>query len=66
VNEWPFGSSPEDMEMRARLLIAFADGQEEAGFVVTARRMRVCARDVLDLLRQMPHAPEPQPTEEER
>lgn len=36
--------------MRARLLIAFADGQEEAGFVVSARRMRMVARDSLELV----------------
>ena len=35
--------------LRARLLIAFADGQEEAGFVTTARRMRLVARDSLRL-----------------
>jgi hypothetical protein len=47
--EWPFGGSLEEITQRAVLLISFADGQEEAGFVVGARRMRAVARDVIEL-----------------
>lgn len=53
ASEWPIGTALEDVAQRARLLIAFADGQEEAGFVMTARRMRVVARDALELAREV-------------
>jgi hypothetical protein len=49
VEDWPIGGSLEDIAQRARLLIAFADGFEESGLVVAARRMRVVARDSLEL-----------------
>jgi hypothetical protein len=48
-HEWPIGSSVEEMTDRAVLAIAFADGLEEAGFVMSARRMRTVARDVIEL-----------------
>ena len=38
------------MEQRARLLVAFADGFEESGLTMTARRMRVVARDLVELV----------------
>jgi hypothetical protein len=49
VREWPIGCSLEEMTDRAVLAIAFADGLEEAGFVMSARRMRTVARDVIEL-----------------
>ena len=37
----------DQVEQRARALIVFADGVEEAGLVVYAQRARVVARDLL-------------------
>lgn len=49
-----FGStlttSEEDARTRARLLVEFADGLDDAGQVETARRARVTARDLLETL----------------
>jgi hypothetical protein len=65
VREWPIGDAAEEIEQRALLLIAFADGFEESGLTMTARRMRVVARDVLYLLAQR-DGPGLQPTEEDK
>lgn len=56
MEEWPTGDTLDEIAQRARLLIAFADGQEEAGFVVTARRMRLVARDTLHLTHRLRNA----------
>ena len=43
------------IEQRARDLITFADGLEEAGLRTYAQRARATARDVLELGRQLRH-----------
>jgi hypothetical protein len=53
ADEWPFGGGLADMAMRARLLIAMADGAEEAGFVMSSRRSRQVARDLLELVERV-------------
>lgn len=53
IVEWPIGPTLDEIEQRALLLIAFADGQEEAGFVVSARRMRTVARDTVELVQRV-------------
>lgn len=42
-----------DREQRARELITFVGGIEEAGFGQLARRSRVVARDALELLEEL-------------
>ena len=48
-----FGGGLTAMRERATLAMVYADGLEEAGMEQAARRLRVVAQDVLDLVRQM-------------
>jgi hypothetical protein len=46
-------TSEQDAVRRARELLTFADGVEEAGLVRFAQKSRVVARDALDLAEQL-------------
>jgi hypothetical protein len=45
----PHGGALDDVERRAVFLIQFAAGQEDLGYLLSARRMRAVAEDVLRL-----------------